>query len=165
MCHELNFKFKQPQNFIFPLKNLLATNSLMRNFLRDNFGMKRQQIFVLRRYIHGHDSKLMHIGIIQDLSLSCLLDEILIEDVRGQKVRPWCTLKRGAHLNHPVHHLCSVVSWNRMPVQGVYLLAGGARLHSYTVKNLIFLKSFLLIFKVHVVKISLRFHLFQLFMK
>ena len=53
----------------------------------------------------------MHIRVLQYL-LALLEAQKCIKDCNGQEVGSDCALERGSYLNHPVHHLCTILLAN-----------------------------------------------------
>ena len=81
----------------------------MRDFVRDNFGVKGEDVLVLRGEVHGSDADAVHILVLENCAPMSQTGQILVEDRHRQEVSPSRALERSAHFHHPVRHLGPVL--------------------------------------------------------
>ena len=89
----------------------------MRDLLRDDLGVQRVDVLVLRSEVHCANADLMHIRVLHDF-LALHGAEVVVKDGHSEEVRPDGALEGGSDFNHPVYHLCAILLADVVGVQG-----------------------------------------------
>ena len=109
VCYKIYFVIEHFQKLLLSLQYVLSCNCFVSNLLWNDLWMQREDVLILWGKIHCCDTNAVDIFILQNLAVLSYLRKVFIKDLTWQKVRPWRALERGAYLNHPIHHLGSVL--------------------------------------------------------
>lgn len=107
--HEVNLELEQSQHICLSVQNRFLAEGAVWNLLGNDFWVQRVDVFVLWSQVHGCDSYAVDVLVIQ---LSVPFDplQVSVEESYSKEVGAWSTFKGCGYLNHPVYHLCTVIS-------------------------------------------------------
>lgn len=117
VSHEVELILEEGKELLLTSEDVGSWDRFMRNFVRHDFGVQREDVFVLGSQVHGGHADAVHLFVREHLLLLGHGPQVVVKDLSCQEVGPYRALKASAHFDHPVHHLGPILLGHLMPLE------------------------------------------------